>query len=110
MQVAKAADLAPDTDYVMGGTRLKPVCGELSVTQPQAADTNRRSEIAIDSRLERLRCGPLNRPRGHPSVTHEPGRDCTTQQQNAHITEQREVLYCITRHSSPRPKCRSSSR
>src|SRR5688572_24479104 len=30
-----------------------PMCGELSVTRPQAADTTRGSEIAIDSRQVR---------------------------------------------------------
>lgn len=34
----------------------EPVCRELRVTQTQATDTTRGSEIAIDNRRERSRC------------------------------------------------------
>jgi hypothetical protein len=41
---------------VLQAVQRKPVCGELSVTRPQAADTTRGSEIAIDSRRARSGC------------------------------------------------------
>jgi hypothetical protein len=45
-----------------GYLQEESIRGELSVTQPQAADTTRGSEIATDSRRERSHCDRLSRP------------------------------------------------